>query len=62
MGGPTVLSNLRVRCAGHNELHADRTYGEAFMGKKRARTNSGRSERAGWPSQSSSPLPEVRTP
>jgi 5-methylcytosine-specific restriction endonuclease McrA len=35
-GGETTVDNLRLRCRGHNQHAAERTFGEAFMQKKRA--------------------------
>ena len=34
-GGRTVLENLRLLCAAHNQYEAERVYGEAFMKDKR---------------------------
>ena len=35
-GGLTVLENLRLLCAAHNQYEAERVYGEGFMEAKRA--------------------------
>ncbi len=34
LGGPSVPENLRVLCAAHNRLHADRCFGAGFMNRK----------------------------
>ena len=34
-GGPATVDNLRIRCASHNALEADRTFGAEFMAGKR---------------------------
>ena len=33
LGGPSTLPNLRLACAAHNRLHAERTFGRAFMSR-----------------------------
>ena len=35
-GGESTISNLRLRCAAHNQHEAERTYGAGFMQHKRA--------------------------
>jgi hypothetical protein len=33
-GGPDDASNLRVRCRGHNQMHAREVFGEAYVARK----------------------------
>ncbi|HYJ31618.1 MAG TPA: hypothetical protein VE326_00190 [Candidatus Binatia bacterium] len=35
-GGRSTVDGLRLRCRGHNQLEADRTFGAEFMNRKRA--------------------------
>jgi hypothetical protein len=35
LGGPPTPTNLRLACAAHNRLHAERTSGRAFMSRYR---------------------------
>jgi 5-methylcytosine-specific restriction endonuclease McrA len=35
LGGPSTPENLRLACAAHNRLHAERTFGRAFMSRFR---------------------------
>jgi hypothetical protein len=35
-GGPSTVENLRMRCRGHNQYEAERTFGREFMKEKRA--------------------------
>jgi len=35
-GGSNEVNNLRLRCRGHNQLHAEETFGREFMQGKRA--------------------------
>jgi hypothetical protein len=35
-GGESTVSNLRLRCAAHNQYEADRAYGAGFMSHKRS--------------------------
>jgi hypothetical protein len=35
LGGPSTLPNLRLACARHNRLHAEETFGRAFMDRFR---------------------------
>jgi len=37
LGGPSTPENLRLACEAHNRLHAERTFGRAFMGRFRRR-------------------------
>ena len=37
LGGPSSLANLRLACAAHNRLHAEKTFGRAFMDRFRRR-------------------------
>jgi len=42
LGGPSTPENLRLACAAHNRLHAERTLGRAFMDRfRRARPRPG---------------------
>ncbi len=41
LGGPSTLDNLRLLCALHNALHAEQTFGHAYMARFR-RTSPGR--------------------
>ena len=34
-GGQATLDDLRLRCRGHNQLTAERTFGAGFMARKR---------------------------
>ena len=52
LGGPSTLSNLRLACAAHNRLHAERTFGRAFMDRFRR----GRPQVSDPPSASGSTL------
>jgi Holliday junction resolvasome RuvABC DNA-binding subunit len=35
-GGEATVDNLRLRCRGHNQFTAERTFGAAFMKEKRS--------------------------
>jgi Domain of unknown function (DUF222) len=35
LGGESTVDNLRLRCHGHNQLAAERTFGREFMARKR---------------------------
>lgn len=35
LGGETTVENVRLRCRAHNQLAAEKAYGEEFMRKKR---------------------------
>jgi hypothetical protein len=35
-GGQSTVDNVRLRCRAHNQLEADRAFGEAFMQRRRA--------------------------
>jgi hypothetical protein len=37
LGGPSTLPNLRLACWAHNRLHAEQTFGRAFMDRFRRR-------------------------
>ncbi|HSB18813.1 MAG TPA: HNH endonuclease [Anaeromyxobacteraceae bacterium] len=37
LGGPSTTENLRLRCRVHNALHAEKTFGRAFMARYRQR-------------------------
>jgi len=37
LGGPSTLENLRLACAAHNRLDAERTFGRSFMDRFRRR-------------------------
>jgi hypothetical protein len=39
-GGPPTPDNVRLLCRAHNQLHAERTFGRAFMQQARARRES----------------------
>jgi hypothetical protein len=39
-GGPPTPDNVRLLCRAHNQLHAERTFGRAFMQQARARRDS----------------------
>ena len=45
-GGPSTVSNLRLRCRGHNQLEAERAFGSEFMKWKRAAAKAERREAA----------------
>jgi len=45
-GGDATVENLRLRCRAHNQLEAERVFGERFMAEKR-RANRRTPERAG---------------
>ena len=38
LGGPSTVENLRLTCAAHNKLHAEKTYGAAHMARFRRDT------------------------
>lgn len=38
MGGETSTTNMRLLCATHNQLAADKAYGADFMARKRRRS------------------------
>lgn len=44
-GGQSTVENVRLRCAAHNRLEADRIFGAGFMREKRERSRSSSSER-----------------
>jgi len=35
LGGPSTIDNLRLLCAAHNNLHAEQTFGRAYMARFR---------------------------
>ena len=45
-GGQSTVANLRMRCRGHNQYEAERTFGAAFMKEKRAAATAKRCEPA----------------
>jgi 5-methylcytosine-specific restriction endonuclease McrA len=47
LGGPSTPENLRLTCAAHDRLHAEKTFGRAFMGRFRRR----------WPRTGGPPAP-----
>ncbi|HET9551857.1 MAG TPA: HNH endonuclease signature motif containing protein [Anaeromyxobacteraceae bacterium] len=48
LGGPSTVDNLRLTCARHNRLHAEQTFGRAFMDQfRRERPRTGESTAAG---------------
>lgn len=44
-GGQSTVDNLRLRCRRHNQLEADRVFGEGFMDRKRERRATTTSDR-----------------
>ncbi|HET9553225.1 MAG TPA: HNH endonuclease signature motif containing protein, partial [Anaeromyxobacteraceae bacterium] len=47
LGGPSTIENLRLTCAQHNRLHAEQTFGRAFMDRfRKPRTGESTSPRA----------------
>jgi 5-methylcytosine-specific restriction endonuclease McrA len=41
-GGPSTIENVRLLCAPHNRLEAERIFGEGFMSEKRERSRPSR--------------------
>jgi 5-methylcytosine-specific restriction endonuclease McrA len=44
-GGPSTVENVRLLCAPHNRLEAERIFGAGFMREKRERSRSSRALR-----------------
>ncbi|HET9554751.1 MAG TPA: HNH endonuclease signature motif containing protein [Anaeromyxobacteraceae bacterium] len=47
LGGPSTVENLRLTCAAHNRLHAERTFGREFMSRFRRGPQTGESTSPG---------------
>jgi len=63
-GGEATVANIRLRCRTHNQLEAERAYGQEFMNGKRfaAAETAGRAILAPWRDQSSRPTFARRLP
>src|SRR5262249_22270487 len=44
-GGEATVENVRLRCRGHNQLTAERTFGAGFMQRKRVEANEAQAKR-----------------